>query len=190
VGKRPRLATRILNVVDRDSDFLAHLSNDSAFQSLAWFDESGETAVHRCSELNPASEQRLLIGTVLASGDEGDHRRCESRKTQQSTARTAHCPLTVGLLRSLSTTSAESVSPSPFDDLDRTTGDEPLVFTRSSEIRVEIECSPIGGIVPMGNVDTPTGCTVEDPEEMGVETRVGRSVVLPHAGFDHVEISV
>jgi hypothetical protein len=94
------------------------------------------------------------------------------------------------LFRSLSTATAEAVCPAPFDDLDGASGDEPFVFTRPSEIRIEIERSPIGGIVPMRNVDAPTCGTVENSEKMGGERRVSGSAVLPDSGFDHVKIAV
>ena len=74
-------------------DLLLDLADDGALERLAGLDEAGQARVHRHLPLDAAGEQRLLVGAVVAPGDERDHRRRQAGERLQPARRAAHRPL-------------------------------------------------------------------------------------------------
>jgi len=90
-----------------------------------------------------------------------------AREGQQLARRAAHGPLAVLLHGRGPATPTEAVGAGPFDKLHGAPGNQPIDLACPAEERPEIDRSPVGGIVALGNVDTPTGDALEHAEKVG-----------------------
>ena len=177
--ERPRLTAEIPDVAHLDADLFAYFAHDRTFESLPRFDESGQTRIHRRTELNTAREQCLLVGSGLTTRHERDHRRRQTRKGHQPARRTLHGPLVTRKFGLGAAPTAEAMRSGPVDELHRPPGHEPFVLRGATEVTEQVEGRTLRRIVATRNVDTPPCVTVEHSEEVHRPIVVSTPIVDP-----------
>src|ERR1041384_8704309 len=108
----PGLSRDVAQVLNLDTDFLAHFAMDAILDRFAGFDESGERAVDGLWEALRAREQKLP-----AARDQHHHRRRDARPDDMSACRTFLGPLAFSIACRRAAAPAEVMAAVPFDDL-------------------------------------------------------------------------
>ena len=106
------LLEKVANLGQLHAHLLADLAVRGALHRLPRFDEAGDAAVHRHREGSAPRQQGLAVAL-----DQGDHRRRQSRKGQQTARRAASGPLAGDGLGGRGATTAVAMGAVPLDQL-------------------------------------------------------------------------
>lgn len=186
----PGLTGEVPEPAQRNAHLLTDFPADGFFEGLSRLDEPRDAGVHGNAEGSTPGEQRLAV-----SFDEGDDRRRQSRKGQQSALGTALGSLALGGQSGRAAPTAESMGALPFDQLNGATGERPLMIGQpSGEGQKGFEDEPVRGFGLHGHSRRPHRFASEEPEEewlmTAAETEVGGRPVRPQTLLTHEDLTV
>src|ERR671917_100817 len=187
VREGPRLAAEVPEVLDLDTDLLAHLAVDRLFYGLARLDETGEHAAQALREAGRAGEQDLIPPPHA-----DDHGRADPRVVHHPAPGAPHRHLPLHGLRRPPAPAAEAVRGVPAHDLLRLPRHREKLLVHDGEDRAQVhERRALGRLHPIRHLRGPARPAVEVPDGLTKESfyseifQVGRPRHARLVPFEH-----